>query len=58
MPYADRENPAVMRWHVKLAVIGSRTFQDYEWLEQCLLKAFCVSDVEAVVSGGARGADA
>lgn len=43
---------------MKLAVIGSRTFQDYEWLEQCLLKAFCVSDVEAVVSGGARGADA
>jgi len=43
---------------VKLAVIGSRTFQNYEWLEQCLLQSFLMDEIEAVISGGARGADA
>lgn len=43
---------------MKLAVVGSRTFCDYAWLEQCLLGAFRVSEIEAVISGGARGADA
>ena len=43
---------------MKLAVIGSRSFCSYEWLEQCLLRSFRVSDIEAVISGGARGADA
>ena len=43
---------------MKLAVVGSRTFCDYAWLEQCLLGAFCVSEIAAVISGGARGADA
>ena len=42
---------------MKLAVTGSRTFCDYAWLEQCLLRSFRVEDIEAVVSGGARGAD-
>ena len=43
---------------MKLAVIGSRSFNNYAWLEQCLLHSFCVADIEAVISGGARGADA
>jgi predicted Rossmann fold nucleotide-binding protein DprA/Smf involved in DNA uptake len=43
---------------MKLAVIGSRSFCSYEWLEQCLLRSFRVADIEAVISGGARGADA
>ncbi|MBR3881071.1 MAG: DUF2493 domain-containing protein [Mailhella sp.] len=43
---------------MKLAVIGSRTFQNYEWLEQCLLQSFLISEIESVISGGARGADA
>lgn len=43
---------------MKLAVVGSRTFSDYAWLEQCLLGSFRVDDIEAVISGGARGADA
>ena len=43
---------------MKLAVIGSRSFSSYEWLEQCLLRSFRVADIEAVISGGARGADA
>lgn len=45
---------------MKIAIVGSRTFEDYE-----LLRAFIESNltdeelaaVEAVVSGGARGAD-
>ena len=43
---------------MKLAIIGSRSFCDYTWLEQCLLRSFRVPDIEAVISGGARGADA
>ena len=43
---------------MKLAVIGSRSFNNYAWLEQCLLRSFRVADIEAVISGGARGADA
>lgn len=42
---------------MKLAVVGSRDFLDYGWMEQCLLRAFDMGDVEAVISGGARGAD-
>ncbi len=52
--YAERHREGF----VKLAVIGSRSFCDYTWLEQCLLRSFRVSDIEAVISGGARGADA
>ena len=36
---------------MKLAVIGSRSFCSYEWLEQCLLRSFRVADIEAVISG-------
>ena len=43
---------------MRLAVVGSRSFCSYEWLEQCLLRSFRVSDIEAVITGGARGADA
>lgn len=43
---------------MKLAVVGSRNFSDYAWMEQCLLRRFSVADIEAVISGGARGADA
>lgn len=42
---------------MKLAVVGSRDFQDYTWLECCLLRVFRVDELEAVISGGARGAD-
>ena len=37
---------------LKLAVIGSRSFNNYAWLEQCLLRSFGVADIEAVISGG------
>ena len=42
---------------MKLAEVGSRDFQDYAWLEHCLLRVFRVEELEAVISGGARGAD-
>ena len=42
---------------MKLAVVGSRDFHDYAWLEQCLLSVTGDEMPEAVVSGGARGAD-
>lgn len=43
---------------MKLAVVGSRDFNDYAWLEQCLSSVVRDENIEAVVSGGARGADA
>ncbi len=42
---------------MKLAIVGSRDFRDYPWMERCLLQTFCVEDIEVVISGGARGAD-
>lgn len=42
---------------MKLAIVGSRKFSDYAWMEQCLLRRFSVEDIEAVISGGARGTD-
>ena len=43
---------------MKLAVIGSRNFTDYDLMERCLLRNFRVEEIDAVISGGARGADA
>lgn len=43
---------------MKLAVTGSRSFNDHAWLERCLLRSFRVGEIEAVITGGARGADA
>ena len=42
---------------MKLAIVGSRDFLDYPWMEHCLLQTFRVEDIETIVSGGARGAD-
>lgn len=38
---------------MKLAVIGSRNFEDYELMKSVLMKY----SIEEIVSGGARGAD-
>lgn len=40
-----------------LAVVGSRTFQNYTWLEECLEAAFRRGEISLIISGGARGAD-
>ncbi|WP_346666206.1 SLOG family protein [uncultured Mailhella sp.] len=42
---------------MKLAVVGSRNFSDYAWMEHCLLRRFSVEEIDAVISGGAKGAD-
>ena len=42
---------------MKLAVVGSRSFQDYDWLERCLLETFPLENIESIISGGAAGAD-
>ena len=42
---------------MKLAIVGSRSFNDYSLLEKTMAEKFKVSDIELVVSGGATGAD-
>ena len=45
---------------MKIAIVGSRTFQDYDLMcefIECKLSDMEFNSVEAVVSGGARGAD-
>ena len=39
---------------MKVAVVGSRTFYDYELLKKTLDE---ITDIETIVSGGAQGAD-
>jgi len=44
----------------KLAVIGSRTFNDYEWLDLTIYKLMYLDimhDALEIISGGAKGAD-
>ena len=42
----------------RLAVVGSRGFTDYKVLSIVIGEIRCVYDVDAIVSGGAKGADA
>jgi len=42
---------------MKIAVIGSRTFNDYNILVSAILKSFSLEDIDCIISGGARGAD-
>jgi hypothetical protein len=42
---------------LRLAIIGSRTFEDYDTLEAEILKNFNISEIEEVISGAAPGAD-
>ena len=41
----------------RIAVIGSRTFNDYDLLRNTIVSKFNPSDILEVVSGGASGAD-
>lgn len=45
---------------MKLAIIGSRsvTEQYYEELKSFILSIYSIEDIEAIVSGGAKGSDA
>lgn len=42
---------------MKVAIVGSRSFSDYDFLVREVKSAVSVSDITAIVSGGARGAD-
>ena len=42
---------------IKLAIVGSRTFNDYNKLSESIRQNFDVNNIECIVSGGARGAD-
>lgn len=42
---------------MKVAIIGSRDFTDYKYMLDCILKTVVVSEIDCIVSGGARGAD-
>ena len=43
---------------MKLAIVGSRSFNDYKLLVDYIVKEFNVDDIDTIVSGGASGADA
>lgn len=42
---------------MRVAIIGSRTFEEYSILVNCLNKFQETSKITSIVSGGARGAD-
>lgn len=42
---------------IRLAIVGSRGFQDYRYLKQCLSTIENNYEIVEIVSGGARGAD-
>ncbi len=42
---------------MRVAIVGSRDFTDFEKLEHEILKRISVDKIEKVVSGGAKGAD-
>jgi predicted Rossmann fold nucleotide-binding protein DprA/Smf involved in DNA uptake len=42
---------------MKLALIGYRRFSNYEKFESEILRVINLSDIESIISGGAKGAD-
>ena len=42
---------------IKLAIIGSRDFNDYFLLKKSILENYDITKIEYIVSGGAKGAD-
>jgi len=42
---------------MKIGIVGSRKFDDYETLKKFVLENVDIDEVEDVVSGGAKGAD-
>ena len=42
---------------MKLAIVGSRTFNDYNLLVEFIEKNYDIDEITHIVSGGARGAD-
>lgn len=42
---------------MKLAIVGSRTFNDYNLLVKFIEKHYNTSEIDTIISGAARGAD-
>ena len=42
---------------MKLAIIGSRDFNDYDLLYNTVARHFNINNISLIISGGARGAD-
>lgn len=42
---------------MRLAIVGSRTFNDYNRLEEVLFQSGMLYEIECIISGGAKGAD-
>ncbi len=42
---------------MKLAIVGSRTFDDYHFFQQSICKKFIIPYIDCIVSGGAKGTD-
>ena len=46
-----------MKNKVKIAIVGSRTFNDYEFLKSAVLEVLRIEDISLIISGGADGVD-
>ena len=46
-----------MSERIKVAVVGSRTFNNFDLFLTKMQEIFIVADIEMIISGGARGAD-
>jgi len=42
---------------MRIAIVGSRTFSDYDLLKNYITDIISVEEIDMVVSGGAKGAD-
>ena len=42
---------------MKLGVVGSRLFVDYDFLKEKILETIPLGEIDTIVSGGARGVD-
>ena len=42
---------------MKLAIVGSRTFHDYEILKRNIISVISINKISEIISGGAIGAD-
>jgi predicted Rossmann fold nucleotide-binding protein DprA/Smf involved in DNA uptake len=42
---------------MKLAIVGSRHFDDYDLMKEFIISKFDITQIDTIVSGGAKGAD-
>jgi hypothetical protein len=42
---------------MKLGIIGSRLFNNYEFVRNKIIKNFDIKNIDTIISGGAKGVD-